>query len=240
MTEGAAAAGPAAHFCADTEEQLHGFWRACGLPERAWPGAIGLYRKYWHLIGARNAAAGLMGNVSGEDFCLKHVADSLAVLPAWPELLAGSRRLADVGCGAGLPGIVLAVALPHLHLTAIESDRKKAAFVAAAVEELGLAGRAEVVPRRGRELGHDERFRGRFDTVTARAVAPADKLIRDCRLLIAPGGSALLYKTPAGVAGELAGCRREARKHKLTVQTSAVIDLPGGAGRRQFLRVRAL
>jgi len=239
LTEGAAVAGPGAHFCADSEEQLHGFWRGCGLPERAWAGALGLYRKYWHLIEAGNAAAGLMGKVSGEDFCLKHVADSLAVLPAWPELLARSRRLADVGCGAGLPGIVLAVALPHLHLTAIESDRKKAAFVAAAIEELHLAGRAEVVARRSRELGHDERFRGRFDAVTARAVAPAERLIRDCRLLVAPGGSALFYKTPAGVAGELAGCRREARKHKLTIETSAVIDLPGGTGRRQFLRVQA-
>ena len=219
--------------------QLRDFWCACGLPAGRWPGAIDLLGRYWRLIEADNDRAGLMGRVGGEDFAFKHVADSLAILPAWPDLLAGPVELADVGCGAGLPGIVLAIALPALRVTAIESNRKKATFVALAAEAIGLSGRVEAVDRRSRELARDDRYRRRFSVVVARAVAPADKLIRDCRGLMAPGGSAVFYKTPAAVASELPLARREAGRHNLTVQASRIVNLPAGAGRRQFLRIDA-
>ncbi len=178
-----------------------------------------------------------MGRISPADFYLKHVADSLAVLPVWPEILNGPVRLADVGCGAGMPGIVLAAALPELHLTAIESSRKKAAFVELASAELGLSGRVEVANRRSRELGRLERYWGRFNVVTARAVGRADKIIRENRMLLAPGGSVILYKTPSAVAEELALARREAGKHKLTIEISEPITLPAEAGTRQFIRI---
>ncbi len=186
-----------------------------------------------------------MGDVSPADFYLKHVADSLAVLPAWPGVFTGKIRLADVGCGAGLPGIVLAVALPELHLTAIESTQRKAAFVELAAAELGLAGRVEVVTRRSRELAHNEQYRSRFDVVTARAVGPAEKIIRENRQLLArtcrersrTGGSLVLYKTPAAVADELPLAQREAGKHKMAIETSGEIALPARAGTRQFIRI---
>jgi len=221
------------------EEQFRDFWRACGLPESGRAPAEELIERQWALIQTHNAAAGLMGKTSRAEFYLKHVCDSLAVLLVYPELLRGPTRLADVGCGAGLPGMILAAALPELHLTAIESTRKKSAFLALAVEALGLADRAEVRPYRSRELGHDERFRRGFDVVTARAAGSCEKLIRDCRLLIAPGGSAIFYKTPRVVSAETPPARREARKHKLVLEVSRVIELPGGAGTRQFLRVVA-
>ena len=223
----------------DAKEALRHFWNACGLPETAWPEALERYQRYWGLIQTHNEPAGLMGRVSPEDFYLKHLVDSLSILAAYPELVDTPCRLADVGSGAGLPGIVLAVALPQLQLAAVESNHKKSRFVATAIESLGLAARAAVINRRSRDLGHDRNFAGQFDVVTARAVASADKLIRDCRLLLAAGGSAILYKTPAAVAEELPLARREAAKHKLTVETSAVIDLPAGAGTRQFIRIRA-
>jgi 16S rRNA G527 N7-methylase RsmG len=97
----------------------------------------------------------------------------------------------------------------------------------------------EVVARRSRELGHDGRYRGRFAALTARAVAPAERLIRDCRLLLAPGGQAIFYKTPPSVAAELPLARREADKHGLTVSVSEVVELPLGAGKRQFIGVAA-
>ncbi len=178
-----------------------------------------------------------MGRVSEEDFHRKHLADSLALLTVWGGLLAGPVELADVGSGAGLPGIVLAVALPELRLVAIESNRKKADFVALAARELHLADRVQVVARRSRELAGDPSYRGRFGVVTARAVAAADKLIRDTRRLLAPGGSLVLYKTPDAVTEEMPLARREAGKHGLGVETSDPVALPGGAGTRQFLRI---
>ena len=218
---------------------LYQFWLSCGLAANAWAKAIQSYQRYYDLIVAHNEEAGLMGRISASDFYIKHVADSLAVLRVWPDLLTGSVRLVDVGCGAGLPGIILAVALPELHLTAIESNHRKADFVEMAAAELGIADRVEVSASRSRELGRDARYHSRFDVVTARAVAPAWKVIRDCRMLIASGGSAILYKTPAAIADELPLARREADKYKMTVETSEIIALPADAGTRQFIRIIA-
>ena len=224
---------------AEDQAHLRDFWIGCGLPARDWPAAIARYARYRQLIEAHNAAAALMGPAGTRDFHLKHVADSLAVLKVYPHLLGGAVRLADVGCGAGLPGIVLAIALPELLLTAVESNRRKADFVAMAAEELELADRIRVLPRRSRELAADQRYAHAFDVVTVRAVAPAEKLIRDCRRLIAAGGSAILYKTPEAVAGELPAARRLAQRHGLAVEASEPLALPAGAGRRQFIRVTA-
>ena len=219
------------------QNQVRPLWVSVGLAEQAWPQAIRTYERHWALIQAHQAEAALTGNVSAEDFYLKHVADSLTLLAAFPRLLDGPAALADVGCGAGLPGLVLAVALPLLQLTAVESNRRKARFVERAAAELGLAGRVDVVARRSREIQHQPTYRARFHVVTARAVAPCEKLIRECRLLLAPGGSAVFYKTPAAVAAELPLARREAGKHKLSIEVSPVIELPGGAGTRRFVRL---
>ncbi len=234
-----AAEPPSSQSARQAEDHLLGFWTHCGLPERRWAEALDAYRRYWRLIERHNRTAGLMGKLTEADFYLKHVADSLAALLAWGDLLERASGLADAGAGAGLPGIVLALALPQLHLTAIESNHVKADFIAAAAEALGLGGRVQVLARRSRELGHLPECRRRFEVVTARAVAPAEKLIREVRLLIAPGGSAILYKTPGSVAAELAVAQRECGKHGLSLETSSVIELPTGTGSRQFIRAIA-
>ncbi len=222
-----------------TTRHLHSLWTRCALPENRWADALRLFGKHWSLIRASPAARDLTAARNAGEFLLKHVADSLLVLRAFPGLLDGPVLLADVGSGAGLPGLVLAAALPLAHVTLVESNRRKAGFLALAAETLGLARRVEVATRRSRELGHDEQYAHCFGVVTARAVAPADKLLRDCRLLLAPGGSAVFYKTPPAVRAELPLAEREAGKHKLRIEVSEVLELPGGAGARQFVRVRA-
>ena len=132
------------HPSIQNDAALREFWLACGLGEQAWPAAAERFAQYHDLIAAHNDPAGLMGANWETDFDLKHLADSLAVLRAFPEILAASPAAADVGCGAGLPGIVLAVALPGLSLTAVESNHKKARFVALAVRELGLEDAARI------------------------------------------------------------------------------------------------
>jgi 16S rRNA (guanine527-N7)-methyltransferase len=214
---------------------LENSWRAVGLPEARWLETAGRLRRYRDLIAEHNEAAGLMGPSGLGDFPLKHVADSLSLLAVWPP--PGPIRLADVGAGAGLPGVVLALALPELHLTAIETNGRKASFLARAAEELGLSGRAEVVCRQVREVDEDPEYRAGFDLVTARAFAPADRCIRHTRHLLGPEGALVLYKTPGGVAREISAARREAGRFGLAVKTSRTIRLPGETGTRQFLRV---
>lgn len=107
-----------------------------------------------------------------------HLLDSLAVLP---ELPAG--RLADIGSGAGLPGIPLAIAEPGRSVTLAEANHKKSAFLRQAVMELALTN-AEV------HHGRAERWRPAtgFAVVIARGFAELVEFLAACRHLVAPGG----------------------------------------------------
>ena len=88
--------------------------------------------RFFELLTAANADFNLMRITSREDFEVKHVADSLAVARCFPELAEKSWRIADIGCGAGFPSVVLAAAFPHLDVRAIDSTHKKVDFVTAA------------------------------------------------------------------------------------------------------------
>lgn len=113
-----------------------------------------------------------------------HLLDSLAVVPH----VAGPA-VADIGSGAGLPGIPLAVALPDFRFTLLESRDKKVQFLHHATSALGLAN-VEVV----RERVEAYRPGVKFDTLVARAFAPLPELIAACRHLLAPGGRLLALK----------------------------------------------
>ncbi len=114
----------------------------------------------------------------------RHVLDSLSVAP-W---LRG-RRVADVGSGAGFPGIPLAIARPDLQFALIESTGKKCRFLEHVRDTLGLAN-VEVVQSRAEGYATRERF----DTVLARAVGPLADLVRYAGSLVACGGRLLAMK----------------------------------------------
>lgn len=105
------------------------------------------------------------------------------------DLLPGGATVADVGSGAGLPGLVLAIARPDLHLTLIEPLLRRTTFLAEMAEALDLRN-AEVV--RGRaEVLHGRR---QFDVVTSRALAPLDRLLEWSMPLVAAGGVLVAMK----------------------------------------------
>jgi 16S rRNA (guanine527-N7)-methyltransferase len=112
----------------------------------------------------------------------QHLLDSLAVLPQLP-LPREAARLADVGTGAGLPGIPLALARPQWHVALIESNQKKAAFLRQAAIELGI-GNVEVHEGRA-EAWHPE---PRFSLVVSRAFAELAAFVAACKHLLVPGG----------------------------------------------------
>ena len=114
-----------------------------------------------------------------------HLLDSLAVLPH----VAGARSLLDVGTGAGLPGIPLAVARPDLAVTLLDSSHKKATFLRQAKAELGLAN-VEVACERV-ENWHPP---ASFDVVVSRAFAELADFVTQAGHLVAPGGAMLAMK----------------------------------------------
>jgi 16S rRNA (guanine527-N7)-methyltransferase len=116
------------------------------------------------------------------DMVSQHLLDSLAVLPHLPPL--EHARVADVGTGAGLPGIPFALARPHWHVALIESNQKKAAFLRQAAIELGMAN---VEVHEGR--AEDWQPRERFGLVTSRAFAELAAFVAACRHLLSAGGT---------------------------------------------------
>jgi 16S rRNA (guanine527-N7)-methyltransferase len=114
-------------------------------------------------------AINLVGRATIEDVWIRHILDSAQLVPLIPR---GTRRLADLGSGAGFPGLVLAALLPDLDVVLVEADARKAAFLGEAARRMGLAkppqiviGRIEQVPSAG------------ADVVTARALAPLGQLL---------------------------------------------------------------
>ncbi len=119
-----------------------------------------------------------------QQMVLRHIVDSLAVLPH----LRGASLL-DVGTGAGLPGLPLAVACPALAVTLLDASAKKIRFVRQAAAELGLAN-VETVQARMQEYQPGRAF----DMVISRAVASLDELYRQSHHLLSPGGRMLFMK----------------------------------------------
>ena len=114
-----------------------------------------------------------------------HIADSLAVLPH----LAGASTVLDVGSGAGLPGIPIAIASANLQVSMLDSLQKKTAFIRQAIGEIGLQN-ADVVCERV------EQFRPikKFDVVISRAFAELSDFVNGVAHLVATGGRMLAMK----------------------------------------------
>ncbi|PHK94809.1 16S rRNA (guanine(527)-N(7))-methyltransferase RsmG [Pseudoroseomonas rhizosphaerae] len=124
----------------------------------------------------------------------RHIADSLQLLPLLP---AGEGAMADLGSGGGFPGLVLAMAVSRpVHL--VESDRRKAAFLQAAAAELGLS-HVVVHPVRIEAVRLPP-----LAALTARALAPLEKMLPWASALLAPDGVAIFPKGQ-GAEAEIAG-----------------------------------
>jgi len=129
----------------------------------------------------------------------RHLLDSLAVLPHLP--MSDGAAIADVGSGAGLPGIPLAIARSEWRVTLNDSSQKKAAFLRQAAIELGMRN---VETYEGRV--ETWRPTTRFAVVVSRAFADLAEFIAKCRHLVAPGGVLAAMKGAAPAAQD-AQCR---------------------------------
>ena len=114
---------------------------------------------------------------------------------------ARDARVVDIGAGGGVPGIVMAILRPDLHLTLVEADRRRAGFLIH-VAAVCACSRVTVVSRRAEELGHDPAHRGRYDVAVSRATAAAPAL---CELALPSCASAAgcwrWYPTPRPTRG---------------------------------------
>ncbi|MBA3022061.1 16S rRNA (guanine(527)-N(7))-methyltransferase RsmG [Propionicimonas sp.] len=170
-------------------------------------------KRYVDILLDRGITWGVIGPREGERLWERHILNSVA----GAGLIPADATVADVGSGAGLPGIPLALLRPDLMMTLVESLARRSAFLEQAVAELGLGERVRVVRSRA------EDHRETYDVVVSRAVAPLPKLIGWCAPLCGAGGRVLALKGQsalselADAAPELARAKLKAQVHELDV-----------------------
>ena len=161
-----------------------------------------LLTRYIEEIELFNPAYGLVKVRDQEELIVKHILDSLAPLSAIRNLLGSSdstktKKIADVGSGAGLPGIPLAICMPHAAFTLIERMGRRAGFLRDAVAVLGLPN-VNVKEADMEELAASTGNRGEtfsYDVIVFRAFKPLDgTILKGLFALLSPDGTIAAYK----------------------------------------------
>jgi 16S rRNA (guanine527-N7)-methyltransferase len=184
--------------------------------------------KYVGLLAGAGVTMGLLGPREVPRLWSRHVLNCAAVA----ELVPRPATLVDLGSGAGLPGIVLALLLPDVDVMLLERMERRVAFLEECVRALGLAN-ARVRGARAEDLAGSVLA----DVVTARAVAPMDRLAGLALGLVRPGGVILAVKG-AGAAGEVARARPVL--DRLGVREVTVVRAGGGEAGSSATVVRLL
>lgn len=172
------------------------------------PGQLAQFDAYLSLLADWSQRMNLVGNADAEVVEQRHFLESIALGAALREreILRPGSRVLDVGAGAGFPGVVLKIVWPAIRLSLLEATAKKAAFLAALVEALGLED-TPVLAGRAETLGHRPDLRGQFDLVVARAVAPLATLL-ELTLPFARVGGRVVTPKGSRAAEELAAATR--------------------------------
>ena len=183
---------------------------------------LALLQKHMELVLHANESLNLTAITDRNDFTVKHIIDSMTLVPFIPK----NCELVDVGTGAGFPGVVLKIVCDQVSLTLLEAKRKKADFLQEALRKLELE--AKVIHGRSEELARTDVKR--FDVVTARAVGRIDKLVKSSFPLVKAGGVLLAMKGP-DVASELEKAQGVIKRYGGLVEDVTRLTLPGGYGR---------
>ena len=166
---------------------------------------IELARAFTADLVARGEELGLIGPLELPRIWSRHIINCAVVAP-----LLRPGTVGDIGSGAGLPGIVLAIARPDVEFTLIEPMERRVAWLE---EQRKLLGLDNVTVLRAR--AEDLKLHDRLDQVTARAVSAFSKLIPLAAPLLKRGGEMVLMKG-AGAAKEIEAAEKAIRKYKLT------------------------
>lgn len=191
------------------------------------PTELDRFGRFLAMLLAANEQMNLTAITTPEEMWMRHIFDSLTLMPMLAELPEGAK-IADVGSGAGLPGIPLAIAMPAGDFTLIESTGKKAAFIEAAAKALGLKN-VEVLNERAEEVGRDwnrgQGHRESYDAAVARAVGRLSIIAELCVPLVRVGGLVLLHK---GAKAEEELTEAAGALEKLKVAHAGTVETPTG------------
>jgi 16S rRNA (guanine527-N7)-methyltransferase len=161
-------------------------------------------RRFTHALAKHGEELGLIGPLELPRLWTRHILNSALVAP-----LLRPGRVGDVGSGAGLPGLVLAIMRPDVSFTLIEPMERRVAWLERQAAELGLSNVTVV-----RARAEESKLNGSLDQVTARAVSALRTLIPVTAPLLRPSGELVLMKG-AGVDNEISAADKVIRKYRL-------------------------
>lgn len=161
-------------------------------------------RAFTDALAREGEQRGLIGPLELPRLWTRHILNSAIAAPLF------HGRVADIGSGAGLPGLVLAIARPDVHWTLIEPMERRVTWLTEQVDELGLEN-VEIL----RARAEDVRRPGAFDVVTARAVSALRTLLPLTAPLVRDGGEVTLLKG-VNAANEIDAAQKQIKKYKLS------------------------
>jgi 16S rRNA (guanine527-N7)-methyltransferase len=186
-----------------------------------------LAERYVELLATAGVERGLIGPREAPRLWDRHILNCLAVGAAVPV----GATVADLGSGAGLPGLVLAIGRPDLSVTLVEPLLRRVTFLEEAVAALEL-DRVRVVRGRAEELHGRERF----DVVTARALAPLGRLLGWAMPLV-DGSGTLLAMKGSSADEEIAAAAGQLRKLRCAPPELITVTGPDGSSTATLVRV---
>lgn len=182
----------------------------------AFPEGAGELVRYAEILGTRGIEWGLMGPREGDKIWQRHIANSLSLVDA----ISQGVDVADVGSGAGLPGLPIAIVRPDLRVTLVEPLLRRSTFLTEAVDELGLGDRVTVLRSRAEDC------KERFDVVVCRAVAPLDKLLGWTTRVFQPSGALVALKGESAEE-EIRSAGKRLAAEKLSAEVLELRAAPG-------------
>ena len=150
--------------------------------------------KFYEILVEKNKVMNLTSITEIKEFTYKHFIDSIALEKIVKDLGSNNYNIADLGTGAGFPGIPLAIVYPNLNLTLIDSLNKRIKFIKETCEALDIKN-VNAIHSRAEDIDRNKDYREKFDICVSRAVANLASLSEYCLPLVKVGGSFISYKS---------------------------------------------
>ena len=202
-------------------------------------------RDFYEILVETNKSMNLTAITEYEDVLYKHFLDSLLVIKALKD--AGfdndadafiSAKIADIGTGAGFPGIPLKICFPEINITLVDSLNKRIGFIQNVCDKLGLKG-IEAIHGRSEDLGRDTGCREKFDFTVSRAVASLPVLAEYCMPFVKKGGMFIAYKAQ-GVENEAKEAEMAVKKLGGEIKKIIPVPLEGTEIVREFVIIKKI